>query len=87
MTSAGYTLSFDTAAQGLSAVKRTLGCLILTALPETGVDEALQSLQDIWVYHSQYAPAPALPLHTPPQVGSAFVARQTERPPLSLSDD
>lgn len=68
-------------------MRRTLGCVILSTLPDAGVEEAIESLADIWRYHAYVPAAPALPAEETYRVGRTVVASESERPPLSLSED
>lgn len=46
----GQELSFRFEAGGASALRRLVGCVILSALPDSDVDDALQSLREIYQY-------------------------------------
>lgn len=51
--SVGEEVSFWIEHEGDDAVKRYLGCVIISAMPEDGVNEALQSLLDIFAFNTQ----------------------------------
>jgi len=52
VTSEHGTVTFESSHSGVDALKRALGCYIITRLPENGLDEALESLQGIWGFHA-----------------------------------
>jgi len=84
VTSSRYSFAFDSHGEGLGAVKRTLGCLMLTNLPEAGLNEALDSLKDIWTYHIQYPALPAIGSLLQTRFTTGTVTRRVDRPPLYL---
>lgn len=68
-----------------TVLRRFLGCLMVTAMPRHGLDEALFSLRDAFDFYSLQA-LPALPSGSPPVElrGSLLPAR--ERPEFTGPD-
>ena len=78
------TVAFSASDTGINALKRAMGCLILTHLPPQGLDEALQSLHEVWTC---YAPRPMVSL--PRRLAHTVQGRlgpSTERGPLILEE-
>lgn len=77
-------MAFTTNDTGADAFKRAIGCLFITQLPAKGLDEALESLRDLWEYH---APRPVQVL---PRMMSNTVQGRIgtvgERAPLVLDE-
>jgi hypothetical protein len=84
VTSSQSSLVFASEAQGLSAVKRTIGCLFLTSLPEAGLDEALETLQEVWSYWSKYPLVQPPTALSPSRFATGTVVNRVERPPMYL---
>jgi hypothetical protein len=69
---------------GHDAIKRTIGCLLLWSTPAEGLDEAVESLSDIWSHYGKLRSAAHVPKIT------TVVARTGEklsRPNLELQSD
>ena len=49
----GGRLEFLTESLGRSGLKRFLGCVILSNMPDTGVDEAVSQLWEAYEFHSE----------------------------------
>jgi hypothetical protein len=84
VNSAGDELSFRIEGEE-NSVKRLLGCVMIAAMPEEGVEEALQSLKDILEFWQH--PAQRM-LPSPPTIHymTAKVLSISERPDLVLSE-
>lgn len=78
-----HTVSFDLDDSGYLGVKRTLGCVLLNSLSEKALDEALRSLREILVYHTQpVRPEPVtVTVRTKSRIGG-----NNKRPPLHYSE-
>lgn len=85
VNSPGQELSFWIEAGGEDALRRLVGCAILVAIPEEGMEEALTSLRDILDFHyeRQYVLPPA-GVTTQRRAGS--IARTAKRPDLAISE-
>jgi hypothetical protein len=83
-TSDGRPIMFSADDVGHDAIKRTIGCLLLWSTPTEGLDEAVESLSDIWSHYGRIRPAAQVPKIT------TVIARSGEkllRPNLDLQSD
>lgn len=87
VTSAGNTMEFGINGGGIQAIKRALGCAILTALPDSGIDEALQSLQDMWIYYNDENSFPLISRRETVSTTSGIVTHEVARLPLLFSGE
>lgn len=81
--SAGPEVSFWGRGVGEDALKRWLGCVILSLMPEEGLEEALLSLKDILEFRSYTKP------HTKPRIShhtTGKVVSKSQRPDLVVSE-
>ena len=78
-------ITFLAEAAGENAIKRIFSCVIISAMPETGVDEALTTLKDIYEFNSENTRA-ALPRHTMHSSIAGRVTSTSERPQLVISE-
>jgi hypothetical protein len=85
VTSSGYEFTFRTEGSGDEALKRALGCMIVAAIPQDGLEEIFTSLRDIWEFHA-YRAATMLP-QPRRQVFHSVMGSSTERPQLTLAED
>jgi hypothetical protein len=83
VTSVGKSFAFRSDGGGEDALKRTLGCIIIAALPSEGLEEAWESLTHLWHFHT-YRPPLAI---VPPRRALGRVTSQATRPPLDVSED
>lgn len=84
VNSPGEQISFWLDADDETALKKFVGCLIISAMPEEGLNEALTSLKDVWDFHI-YTPPKALPDRSR-QVAAGRVVRTRKRPDLFLGE-
>lgn len=79
-------LSFTFEGEGTSALKRSIGCTIVWAIPDEGIDEALTKLADIYSFTIETA---RLRLSSPrPETrkGHGRIMTGTERPELVITE-
>ena len=84
VTSTSASFAFGGAAHGIDAIKRAVGCMMILKLSTAGMDEAWQSLVDIWEFH-----APKEAASFPHFVSAALQGRAlppSERLPLLIDD-
>lgn len=70
---------------GEEAVRRWFGCLVMAAMPDAGVDEALSYLRDAYVFHCESLDY-ALPEPHPRDETPGMVLSPEERPGLVISE-
>jgi len=83
--SAGDELSFGIERAGEDAVRRYLGCAVLFAMPDEGVEEAFHSLIDIFAYNTerlQLIPPREVIAHRTP----GRIAGSSTRPELQIEE-
>ena len=85
VSSAGEELSFWIERVGDDAVKRHLGCAVMFAMPEGGVDEAFRALVDILAYNTERLQLMAAP-DMISQRTRGKVVRSSTRPELEIGD-
>lgn len=73
---------FETSADGFEGAKRLLGCAFIAAIPPDGIDEALQSLGDIYEYFRPLLVEADQPIRLIP--AAAVTGESRERPGLAL---
>lgn len=85
VNSPGQEFRFWAESLGENAVKRAMGCVIMFAMPEEGVEEAISTLRDIYQFSTE-ATALALPAPTRRQRLPGKVVAKSERPALVISE-
>lgn len=85
VNTAGQGLSFKFEGEGGEALLRLLGCVIVTMMPEEGLEEALTSLKDIFEFHVESAHYESLPTVTSRR-GIGNVVNTSMRPDLVISE-
>jgi len=82
---AGQEMSFWAAGAGENALKRVLGCAMMVAMPENGIEEAVASLKDILIFNweTSYGMLPEPPAS---QRHTARIASTSHRPELLIAE-
>lgn len=78
-------MTFDSHAGGADSITRWVCLVLLLKLPSAGLEEALQSLRDIWEFHAPVL-APAVQ-QVSQVVGQGRLTSHAERPPLVFDFD
>jgi hypothetical protein len=84
VTSTTASFAFSGTSQGLDAIKRAVGCMMLMSLSTDGADEAWKALCDIWEFHAPAA-AGGLPRFVSDSLQGRTVAA-SERLPLLFDE-
>lgn len=84
VNSTGEELRLWVEGAGQSAVKRMVGCALLVAVPDDGLDEALEALKDIIEFRCGTLTWAARALPSPPRVG--HLVGRVRRPDLVVAE-
>jgi hypothetical protein len=84
--SLGQEMSFRFAAGGESALRRLVGCAILSALPDEGIDEALRTLRDIYEFRLIDSMRSIRRLAPASSTIRSAVVRRVERPNMVIPE-
>jgi hypothetical protein len=76
-THAGREVSFFSTCDGEEAILRTAGCFLIWAIPPQGLEEAVESLRDVWTHYARRQIA------SPTPTARAIVGRKGETVPRS----
>ena len=79
-------LSFTFEGEGASALKRTIGCTIVWAIPDEGIDEALTKLADIYSFTIESASLRLAPPPPETRKGHGRIMASSERPELVITE-
>ena len=85
VNSPGQAFSFWTESGGEEAIKRLLGCVLVSIIPAEGIDEALTSLKEILEYHLENVRY-KLPEPEITHRGTGKISGISERPDLIISE-
>jgi hypothetical protein len=78
-------LSFTFGGEGADALLRLIGCVIITLMPEEGLEETLTSLKEIFEFHVESAHyKPLLPVTSRRGIGN--IVSTSGRPDLVISE-
>ena len=79
-----HAVSFSQAGPPAVALMRFLGCALALRMPEEGLSETIEALQDLWEFHEEdiyHLPAPRVV-----QQGSGTVVSVSKRPDLVIAE-
>ena len=69
---------------GETGLKRVLGCILISVMPEKGLEETLVTLKDIFQFYIEKLGAP--PALTPPSHVMGIVGNAQKRPGLTIEE-
>lgn len=79
-------LSFTFTGEGVNALKRSIGCSIIWAIPDEGIDEALNNLVNIYSFAIESASLRLAPPPSEIRGGRGKVIASSERPDLVITE-